>query len=375
MKKIYELNRKRIEMINKKVIHPNIGKLISSAMILLLIFLFSSCSEDSVAPVDDPNALEYVTPEDVGYSSQKLGEAKQFAEQSGFDAVMALYDGKILFSWGTVSQNYYTHSIRKPLLSALFGIHVNQGNINLDATMEDLNIDDIPPNLTNEEKQATVKDLIKSRSGIYHEAAAEAPIMIQMRPQRGSHPPGTFYYYNNWDFNVAGVIFEQETGTGIFEEFNRKIADPIGMEDFRVEQCNYQYEFEKSMHPAYPFRMSARDMARFGALYQKNGIWNGQRIIPGEWIDESTTVYSLVDSTYGVGYGYMWGVYPEGSVISQIIGGHRIIGHTGLGGVQTLMIIPDLKLVIVERTDTDGYFEDKELGMELGMMIINARNP
>jgi len=39
------------------------------------------------------------------------------------------------------------------------------------------------------------------------------------------------------------------------------------------------------------------------------------------------------------------------------------------------MIIPDLKLVIVERTDTDGYFEDKELGMELGMMIINARNP
>jgi hypothetical protein len=39
------------------------------------------------------------------------------------------------------------------------------------------------------------------------------------------------------------------------------------------------------------------------------------------------------------------------------------------------MIIPDLKLVIVERTNTDGNFIDKELGMELGMMIINARNP
>jgi len=46
---------------------------------------------------------------------------------------------------------------------------------------------------------------------------------------------------------------------------------------------------------------------------------------------------------------------------------------TGLGGVQALMVIPDLKLVIVERTNTDGYFEDKELGMELGLMIINAR--
>ena len=295
-------------MNNKKVTNTRLGKIISSMMLLTMIFLFSNCSEDSVTPVHDPNELEYVTPEDVGYSSQKLEEAKQFAEQSGFDAVMALYDGKILFSWGSVSQNYNVHSIRKPFLSALYGIHVYQGNINLDATMEDLNIDDIPPSLTDEEKLATVRDLIKSRSGVYHEAAAEAPIMIQMRPPRGSHPPGTFYYYNNLDFNVAGVIFEQETGTGIFEEFKRKIADPIGMQDFRVENCNYHYELLKSMHPAYPFRMSTRDMARFGALYQKNGIWNGQQIIPGGWIEESTSVYSLVDSTIGVGYGYMWRV-------------------------------------------------------------------
>ncbi|NNG25971.1 MAG: serine hydrolase [Ignavibacteriaceae bacterium] len=360
-------------MTSNKITNTSLGKIVSLMMVLLLIFIFSNCSEDSVSPVNDPNELEYVIPEDVGYSSQKLEEARQFAEQSGFDAVIALYDGKILFSWGTVSQNYSTHSIRKPFLSALYGIHVNQGSINLDATMDNLGIDDIPPSLTPEEKQATVRDLIKSRSGIYHEAAAEAPIMIQMRPPRGSHPPGTFYYYNNWDFNVAGVVFEQETGAGIFEEFKRKIADPIGMQDFRVENCNYQYELEKSMHPAYPFRMSARDMARFGALYQKNGIWNGQQIIPGSWIDESTTVYSVVDTTYGVGYGYMWKVYPEGSFVSQMVGGHRIIGHTGLGGVQALIIIPDLKLVIVERTDTDGYFEDKETGMELGLMIINAR--
>lgn len=38
-------------------------------------------------------------------------------------------------------------------------------------------------------------------------------------------------------------------------------------------------------------------------------------------------------------------------------------------------MIINLKFVIVERTDTDGYFEDKELGMELGVMIINALNP
>ena len=351
------------------------GKIIYSIIFLSIILIFSYCSDVIVDPGDNQNDLPSVVPEDVGYSSAKLEEAKQFAEQSGFDAVMALYDGKVLFSWGRVTENYNVHSIRKPFLSSLYGIHVNQGNINLDATMEELNIDDIPPSLTNEEKQATVRDLIKSRSGIYHEAAAESQIMMDLRPERGSHAHGTFFYYNNWDFNVAGVVFEQQTGLNIYEEFKNKIADPIGMQDFRLENCGYHYELNKSIHPAYPFRMSARDMARFGALYQKNGIWNGRQIIPQKWIEESTSVYSIEDSTLGAGYGYMWKVYQEGFLISLMVGGHEVFGHTGLGGVQALMIVPDLKLVLVERTNTDGYYEDKELGMELGMRIINARIP
>jgi CubicO group peptidase (beta-lactamase class C family) len=342
--------------------------------LILIISLFNYCSDEIVNPGGDPNDLETVIPEDVGYSSAKLEEVKQFADTSGFDAVMALYDGKVLFSWGNISANYNCHSIRKSFLSVLYGIHVNQGNINLDATMEDLNIDDIPPSLTNEEKQATVRDLIESRSGIYHEAAAETQGMIDSRPERGSHAPGTFFYYNNWDFNVAGVVFEQQTGLKIFEEFKNKIANPIGMQDFSVENCGYKYEYNKSMYPAYPFRMSARDMARFGALLQKNGVWNGNQIIPADWIEESTTAYSFEDSSLSVGYGYMWRVYPAGSVVSQLVGGYKIFGHTGLGGVQTLMIIPGLKLVLVERTDTDGIYEDKELGNQLGLMIINAHN-
>jgi len=350
---------------------------IAFSLILLLTFLFFTCfcgcTDDPLTSSDDPRDLETLIPEEVGYSSQKLEEAKDFAETSGFDAMIALYDGKILFSWGQVSNNYYVHSIRKPFLSALYGIHVSEGHIDLDATLEDLEIDDIPPILTNEEKQATVRHLIQSRSGVYHEAAAEAPEMIETRPERGSHPPGTFYYYNNFDFNVAGVIFEQVTGKKIFEEFKRRVATPIGMQEFSVDNCHYQYELEKSKHPAYIFRMSARDMARFGALYQKNGNWEGTQIISPEWITESTTVYSIEDTTMGVGYGYMWRIIEEGTVGSELFGGYRIIYHTGLGGVQAMVIIPDLNLVIVQRTDTDGYFEDKELGMELGMMIVNAR--
>jgi CubicO group peptidase (beta-lactamase class C family) len=261
------------------------------------------------------------------------------------------------------------------MLSGLYGIHVENGNIELDATLEELEIDDIPPSLTYEEKQATVRDLIKSRSGVYHVAAAEQAGIgwIENRPERGSHAPNTFFFYNNWDFNALGTIFEQETGKKIFEEFATEIADPIGMQDFDPENCYYQYEYDKSDHPAYHFRMSCRDLARYGELYRNKGNWKGNQIISESWINESLTSWSIEDSALGFGYGYMWRIYEGGTEISQLWGGYEIFGHTGLGGVQALMVIPELKLVIVERTNTDEPYDDLEKGLELGIMIMNSR--
>ena len=64
--------------------------------------------------------------------------------------------------------------------------------------------------------------------------ACESLDMRAARPIRGSHDPGTFWYYNNWDFNVLGTIFRQETGADIFEDFKKQFAVPLQMEDFRV---------------------------------------------------------------------------------------------------------------------------------------------
>jgi len=329
------------------------------------------CDNKPVEPQPDGD-LPYVNPEQVGYDSDQLKAAADFGEQIGYTALMAAYDGQVFFSWGNTTYNYKVHSIRKPFLSSLYGIHVNSGVIDLNATMADLAIDDYPPSLTETEKQATVRYLLQSRSGIYHEAAAETDMAKQLRPERGSHPPGTYYYYNNWDFNVAGTIFEQETGTGIFEEFDRRIAKPVGMQDFDMVNCYYQYE-AVSMHPAYSFRMSTRDMLRFGILYQKNGNWDGKQIIPQNWIIVSTTAYSQIDTSQGIGYGYMWNVIEKDTPAAHMIDNHAVFFHTGIG-VHLLMIIPDYKLVLVMRMDTDGDFTDPgDDNQLLSLMIINAR--
>src|SRR5207247_606298 len=84
---------------------------------------------------------------------------------------------------------------------------------------QELGIDDSEPSLTPEEKKATLGDLLKARSGVYHPALYETPGMKAARPRRSSHAHGTFWYYNNWDFNVLGTVFERQTKNSLFREF------------------------------------------------------------------------------------------------------------------------------------------------------------
>jgi len=112
--------------------------------------------------------------------------------------------------------------------------------------------------------------------------------------------------------------------------------------------------------------MSARDMARFGLLYQSYGNWDGEQIVPEEWIRESTTIYP-VENPGGDPYGYLWRISPEEAGF-----GYGFY-HTGLV-VHLLAVLPDQKLVVVHRVDTDLYFDITWSEIRTLMeMIISAR--
>jgi len=218
----------------------------------------------------------------------------------------------------------------------------------LPETLAKLGIDDYPPALTAEEKRATVRDLLEARSGVYHPAAYETLGMAAKRPERGSHAPGTFWYYNNWDFNALGTIYEHATGTGIYDALDRLIAKPVGMQDYRPEDGVY-FPGAASIHRAYPLRMSARDLARFGLLYLNKGAWVGKQIVPADWVRESTRPYSVQPSS-GFGYGYLWWTAPPTPGPDGIPEGTFIAW--GAGG-QHAFIIPAYDLVVVNRVDRD----------------------
>ena len=171
----------------------------------------------------------------LGWSRFRLELVRALYEEIGSDALMVVDRGLLVVDWGNVSRNHIVQSCRKSFLSALYGIYEDEGMIDLSLDMAALGIDDsVPPSLTDLEKQATLQQLLQARSGVYHEAAAESQSMKNARPERWSHDPGTFWYYNNWDFNVLGVAFIQLTGEDLFEALFHRFAVPLQMQDFQA---------------------------------------------------------------------------------------------------------------------------------------------
>jgi CubicO group peptidase (beta-lactamase class C family) len=254
---------------------------------------------------------------------------------------MIVQDGKVVAAWGDPARKVRVNSVRKSLLSALYGIAIADGRIDPAKTLRALSIDDKPPSLTAAERTATVQQLLAARSGVYHEAAAEPPSMKAKRPDRGSHAPGTYWYYNNWDFNALGTIYRQEAKEDIFKAFETRVARPVGMQDFTVADGKYIFA-RVSDHPAYHFNVSARDLARFGLLYLNRGQWNGRQVVPASWVDESTAVISDVDR--GIGYGYMWWPSRNGAQHNVPVGPGTYSAR-GFGS-QFLLVAPARNLVI-----------------------------
>jgi CubicO group peptidase (beta-lactamase class C family) len=304
-------------------------------------------------------------PESLGWSSEKLSVAQTFSRTIGTAAVMIVVDGVVVDAWGDLTTNYPCHSMRKSLMSALYGIYVGEGAIDITRTLADLGIMESLTTLTQTESQSTVADLLKARSGVYIRAAGEAREMVEMRPERGSHAPGTFWYYNNWDFNALGTIFDQESGVdSIYAAFQERIAEPIGMQDFHPEEHAYSYEFF-SMHPYYGFNVSTRDLARLGLLFLREGCWKDAQIVPADWVAESTSPHSEIGPESG--YGYMWWTGSGAGLFPNVRVAKRCYYASGYGG-HRVVVLPYLDLVIVHRVNTFEY-EDEVTPAEFGVLL------
>ena len=330
------------------------NKLALLFIVLIAIFSGTGCQEQAGTPYKTLNEYDrnihyfpgkqwskIASPELAGWSTVKLDQARQYSESIHSGAVVIIENGVVIAEWGETTKRYKLDSVRKSLMSAMYGIGTDQKKINLTSTLKELHITDIG-GLSPKEESATVRELLTARSGVFHQAAYETEGMREKRPDRDSHDPGSFWFYNNWDFNALVTIFNQETKEDFFVQFQKMIATPLQMEQFRLQDTSYHYDPELSTHPAYLFRMSALDLARFGLLYLRHGKWRDQQIISADWIQQSTQKHTVLNPEKPErGYGYLWWI-DEGVYYASGNGGQR------------LFIVPESNIVIVHRVDTDN---------------------
>ncbi len=299
-----------------------------------------------------PSWQRVSSPESAGWSKAKLAEAHQYADSIHSSAVMIIQHGKVVDEWGDIDTKINGYSMRKSLISALYGIYAAEGKIDINETLEQAGIDEKNEPLTKQEKQARIVDLLRARSGVYHPVDFETAVMKALRPPRGSHAPGTYWYYNNWDFNTLGAIFEKKTGLKMGDAFYQRIAKPIGMQDFQPRDVHY-FGGPLSQYPGYQIEITARDLARFGLLYLNHGRWQGKQIVPEAWVEKSTHASEMVKagSVELGGYENLWWVEYGGVHLPEatLPGMYSARGATG----HYLLVVPSKDLVIVHRVDTN----------------------
>jgi CubicO group peptidase (beta-lactamase class C family) len=317
-----------------------------------------------------------VRPESVGWTAAGLEKVRAKLSTLHTTGFMAIVGGRVLMQYGDVQRVTYLASVRKSVLSMLYGIYRERGKIDLNKTLAQLGIDDIG-GLSAAEKQATVYDLIRARSGVYH-AASNLGDNLASAPPRGSQKHGTYFLYSNWDFNALGTIFEKETGVNIYDALQRDIAGPVGMRDFNRATQQKSGDLTLSIHPAYHIFLSTRDMARMGYLMLRRGKWNGRQIVPEAWVKESTSLQTPrvemnpASVRHGVfGYGYLWWVFDKATMPADLVGAYTALGAFG----QQILVMPKLDMVIVHKTDPSGGREVSEVDFfNVVELLLGARS-
>ncbi|HZY80511.1 MAG TPA: serine hydrolase [Cyclobacteriaceae bacterium] len=289
-----------------------------------------------------------------GWDEDKLNALGKFlADSAATTGMMVIHQGRVVFQYGNVTDNSYMASCRKSILSLIYGPYVESGRVDLDRTIEQLGLDDVG-GLLPLERKATIRHLLTARSGVYHPASNEGD-QSNMAPKRGSVSPGSYFLYNNWDFNIAGFILEQAANKNIYDIVDSVLAKPLEMQDWDRKIQRKYGDSTKSIYPAYHMWFSTRDMARIGLLMLTKGQWKNKQVVSSKWVKTITTPVTTYEEAlknktnyFKFSYGYLWWLWNDDGPYRN--------AYTATGAFgQFITVLPALNVVIAHKTNYDKY--------------------
>lgn len=251
-------------------------------------------------------------------------------------------------------QTYPSWSKAKSITHALVGIAVGDGRLDVMATAdapEWRGADDPRGAITLDQLLrmssglAWVEEYLPDRPSdviamLFGEGKADVAGFAASAPL--ADPPGGRWYYSSGTTNIVSRALAQAIGAGgpAFEAFMReRLFGPIGMAS-PIPKFDEAGTFIGS---SFCFA-TARDFARFGTLYLRDGVWDGRRILPEGWVD-----YARTPTAQPPGAAESEGRY--GAHWWLDLGGPGSFSANGYDGQYTVCV-PDLDLVLVRHGAT-----------------------
>jgi len=153
--------------------------------------------------------------------------------------------------------------------------------------------------------------------------------------------PGEEYSYNTGASHVLSGILQKVTGVRSDSFAMERLFEPLG-----IDQYYWPVDGDGVAYGGSGVRLRPRDMARFGYLYLRNGVWNGTQIIPETWVNASQQKHmarKYIPNSY---YGYQFWVSNYDT--------YSAVGYAG----QWITIVPEHNLVVIFN---NNFVEGNEL--------------
>jgi CubicO group peptidase (beta-lactamase class C family) len=245
----------------------------------------------------------------------------------------------------TVESRLLSWSMAKSMLHAVVGLLVKDGRLDLDAPA------DVPEwsDPGDPRHAITLRHLLAMRDGLdfaedyvddrtsdviamlFGDGQADMAHFAADRPLAAA--PDTRFNYSSGTTNIISAVVARLVGPGApYEAFlHERLFGPLGMASARPE-----FDGAGTWVASSYVRATARDFARFGLLYLRDGVWDGTRLLPEGWVDYGRTIESVdpEDGPYGA---HWWGVAGD------TLGTFRASGYEG----QSITICPALDLIVV----------------------------
>ncbi len=260
-----------------------------------------------------------VTQLPAGNSINMPEQTAQWVKDRSVTAMVVLKDGKMVhesYYLGTQPEDLrISWSVAKSYLSALMGVILDEGAI---ASIEDPVVKYAPSLRGGAYDGARIRDVLQMSSGItfnedYLDYDSDINRMGRVIALGSSmdgfaqglsarfQPPGTGWKYVSIDTHVIGMVIRGATGRNIADLLSEKVIAPMGLEAAPL----YITDGYETAFVLGGLNLRTRDYARFGQMFLQQGQWNGQQIVPADWVAAST-IASARTQPGETGYGYQW---------------------------------------------------------------------